>query len=173
VKRKQIEVPAEVAVDKSEGWKESKKRKGEGGKPVTKRRGRFCEFECVQGKLQVFVEGERVGCRGASDAQKFLVELARGSDDPVGSTWETPRVNQITEVSTVGGGGGTDGEERQEEGDAEEKEEEEEEEVEEKGEREGDAKGDVEAQEGEEEGDYLTTMSEEEESNVFRDFFGA
>jgi hypothetical protein len=36
VKRKQIEVPAKVTVDKPEGWKESKKRKGEGGKPVTK-----------------------------------------------------------------------------------------------------------------------------------------
>jgi hypothetical protein len=30
VKRKQIEVPAEVAVDEPEGWKESKKREGEG-----------------------------------------------------------------------------------------------------------------------------------------------
>jgi hypothetical protein len=36
VNRKQIAVPAQVAVDKSEGWRESKKRKGEGAKTVTK-----------------------------------------------------------------------------------------------------------------------------------------
>jgi hypothetical protein len=34
VKRKQIVVPAQVAVDQPEGWRESKKRNGEGGKTM-------------------------------------------------------------------------------------------------------------------------------------------
>jgi hypothetical protein len=45
-------------------------------------------IECVQGKVQTFVGGERVGCWGETDDQKFLVELARGSEDAVASTWE-------------------------------------------------------------------------------------
>jgi hypothetical protein len=169
VKRKQIEVPAEVAVDKSEGWKESKKRKGEGGKPVTKGVAGFANLSAYKENYRSLLKANGWGVGG-----RVMPKNSWSSwQEAVTILLEVPRVNQITEGSNVGGGGGTDGEERQEEGDAEEKEEEEEEEVEEKGEREGDAKGDVEAQEGEEEGDYLTTMSEEEESNVFRDFFGA
>ena len=73
-------------------------------------------------------------------------------------------VHQMTEGSNVGGGGGTDGAERQDEGDAEEEEEEEE--------GEGEGVGDVEEEEGEEEVDLRTTMGEEEASNLLQDFFG-
>ena len=59
-------------MDKPEGWRESKKRKGEGGKTVTKGVAGFANLS-IQGKVQACVGGERVGCRGASDAQKFLV----------------------------------------------------------------------------------------------------
>jgi len=72
-------------------------------------------------------------------------------------------VHQMTEGSNVGGGGGTDGAERQDEGDAEEEEDEEE--------GEGEGVGDVEEEEGEEEVDLLTTMSEGEASNVVQNFF--
>ena len=34
--RKKIQVPTQVAVDKPDGWRESKKRKGEGGQPASK-----------------------------------------------------------------------------------------------------------------------------------------
>ena len=168
MKRKQIEVPAEVAVDQPEGWKESKKRKGEGGRPVTKDVAGFANLSAYKEKYGSLLKANGWGVGGRvmpknswsswQEAVKSLLEILGKQ-----------RVHQMTGGSNVGGVGGTDGADRQEEGDAEEEEAEEEEEEEEEGE--GGGVGDVEEEEGEEEVDLLTTMSEEEASNVFQNFF--
>ena len=65
VNRKQIDVPAEVAVDQPEGWKESKKRKGEGAKPVTKGVAGFANLKQRWQPLEDGRWGRVVGREGA------------------------------------------------------------------------------------------------------------
>ena len=115
VKRKQIEVPAEVAVDQPEGWKESKKRKGEGGRPVTKGVAGFANLSAYKEKYRSLLKANGWGVGGRvmpknswsswQEAVKSLLEIL-GKE----------RVHQMTGGSNVGEGGGTDGAERQEEG---------------------------------------------------------
>ncbi len=124
VKRKQIAVPAQVAVDKPEGWRESKKRKGEGGKTATKGVAGFANLSAHKEtyKPLLLANGWGVGGRvmtknswsSSQEAVKSLLEVLGKQ-----------RAHQMTEGSNVGGGGVTDGAERQEEGGAEEEEEEE------------------------------------------------
>ena len=64
VKRKQIEVPAEVAVDQPEGWKESKKRKGEGGRPVTKGVAGFANLSAYKEKYRSLLKANGWGVGG-------------------------------------------------------------------------------------------------------------
>ena len=130
VKRKQIEVPAEVAVDQPEGWKESKKRKGEGGRPVTKGVAGFANLSAYKEKYRSLLKANGWGVGGRvmpknswsswQEAVKSLLEILGKQ-----------RVHQMTGGSNVGGVGGTDRADRQEEGDAEEEEAEEAEEEEE------------------------------------------
>ena len=56
-----IEVPAEVAVDQPEGWKESKKRKGERGKPVTKGVAGFANLSAYKEKYRSLLRANRWG----------------------------------------------------------------------------------------------------------------
>jgi hypothetical protein len=106
VKRKQIEVPAEVAVDEREGWKESTKRQGEGGKPVTKGVAGFANLSAYKEKYRSLLKvngwgaGGRVMSKNSwsswQEAVKSLLEIL-GKE----------RVHQMTGGSNVGGGGGT------------------------------------------------------------------
>jgi hypothetical protein len=64
VKRKQIEVPVEVAVDQPEGWKESKKRKDEGGRPVTKGVAGFANLSAYKDKYRSLLKANGWGVGG-------------------------------------------------------------------------------------------------------------
>ena len=109
------QVPAEVAVDKPERWKESKKREGEGGKPVTKGVAGFANLSAYKEKYRSLLKANEWGAGGRvmpknswsswQEAVKSLLEIL-GKE----------RVHQMTGGSNVGEGGGTDGAERQEEG---------------------------------------------------------
>ena len=64
MKRKQIEVPVEVVVDQPEGWKESKKRKDEGGRPVTKGDAGFANLSAYKDKYRSLLKANGWGVGG-------------------------------------------------------------------------------------------------------------
>jgi hypothetical protein len=104
VNTEQFAVPAQVAADKLEGWRESKKRKGEGGKTVTKGVACFSNLSVYKEKYSPFGVanmwgvGVRVMSKNSWSSLHLLLFLKeqikdiiiiRGSEESVGSAWES------------------------------------------------------------------------------------